>query len=669
MKKILLSLAVACFGLSVSSHAQLTLQDFESVTTPALPVGWTNVSGAGTPGWRTGTAAGTTWGASTGEYNLPAHTKYVYIDDGGTTGVKRLDTLMSPIFTMPTGTQVYFNYDYFFYKATQTSTGKTESCFVLGSTDGGTTWSIIDSVDGNGWTSGGNWSTEHKNMAGSPLTGANCRIAFAYADDSGDILGVALDNIELVSLTDPRGAVTALGYDNANNLISNDGSNVSFIFQNRGIPVTSFDAYYRLNSGAAVTQTFTPTTALAPYASAIYTFTTPMTGMVAGSNTIRVGITTVNTSANTEPTDSFLTSTFVKASANVQRKGLIEEFTSSTCGPCKAFNQNYDPLCATLNANTTGSNFNIIKYQMNWPNPGTDRSYNADASDRRNYYAVGSIPDHFVNGRNSTVSWVNPFTTTNTADFTTEAASSYALRSYFDMSGSYTIDTVKKKLYVNLSVTPRFTKTGNYHVYIALMDKHYKNATNTTGQLDYYHVMRKMLPDGDGRAITSWTDGTAQTFVDTGIAYTSGNWSLGSSSYTTPYPTQNSNMFWSNPLNGELIAFIEEDGNKSVMQSLLILPTQKGLSVTTMSNVNSIVVYPNPASTEATLSFNLGEAGNVHVKLLDYTGREVADVVNKEMNMGVQNVSISTAGLASGNYLVLIETAGGANLGRLTVGK
>jgi len=197
------------------------------------------------------------------------------------------------------------------------------------------------------------------------------------------------------------------------------------------------------------------------------------------------------------------------------------------------------------------------------------------------------------------------------------------------------------------------------------MDKHYQNTTNTTGQLDYYHVMRKMLPNGTGRAVTSWTDGTAKTYVDTGIAYTAGNWSAGSSTY----PTQNSNTFWSNPLNGELIAFVEEDGNKSVMQSFLILPTQKGLSVSTMSKVNNINVYPNPTSADATLSFNLGEAGNVHVKLLDYTGREVADVVNKDMNMGEQSVNISTAGLASGNYLVLIETAGGANLGRLTVEK
>lgn len=664
MKKILLSLSVACLGMSVNSFAQLAMETFESPSIPALPSGWVNSSGAGTPGWQTGTAAGSTWGASTGAYNMPAHTKYVYIDDAGTTGIDRLDTLKSPVFTMP-GSSAWLNYDFFFYKAIQTSTGKSERCFILGSSDGGASWAVIDSVDGEAWNAGGVWSTGHVDLSATTLTGSNCRIAFAYTDGTGNILGIGVDNVEVLNLTDSRGAITALGYDNINNLISADGSQVSFIFENRGIPVTSFDAYYRINTGAAVTQTFTPTTAIAPYTSSIFTFTTAMTGLAAGSNTLRVGIPTVNTLANTEPTDSFRTSTFVKASATVQRQGLIEEFSSSTCAPCKSFNQNYDPLCTTLNANTIGSNFNIIKYQMNWPSPGTDRSYNADGDDRKDYYTVGGIPDHFVNGRNSTVSWGNPFSATNTADFTAEAASSYALKSYFDMSGSYTVDTVKKKLYVNLSVTPRFTKTGSYHVYIAVMDKHYQNTTNTTGQLDYYHVMRKMLPNGTGRAVTSWTDGTAKTYVDTGIAYTAGNWSAGSSTY----PTQNSNTFWSNPLNGELIAFVEEDGNKSVMQSFLILPTQKGLSVSTMSKVNSINVYPNPTSADATLSFNLGEAGNVHVKLLDYTGREVADVVNKEMNMGEQSVNISTAGLASGNYLVLIETAGGANLGRLTVEK
>ncbi|MCD6010331.1 MAG: hypothetical protein K0Q79_193 [Flavipsychrobacter sp.] len=666
MKKILLSVAVACAGFSLSSNAQLAMQDFESVTVPALPAGWVNSSGAGAPGWQTGTSAGSTWGASTLAYNMPAHTKFIYIDDAaGSTGTNRLDTLKSPVFTMPTGTHIYLNFDYFFYKAVQTSTGKAELCFIMGSNDGGATWMTIDSVAGSAWNGGGNWSTAHKNLSSSPLSGSNCRIAFAYTDGTGDILGIGVDNIELVQLTNPRGAVTALGYDNINNLISIDGTTMSFIFENRGVPVTSFDAYYRLNSGAIVSQTFTPTTALAPYSQTIYTFTTPVTGMVSGSNTLRVSIPTVNTTANTEPTDSFRTSTFTKASASVQRKGLIEEFSSSTCAPCKSFNQNYDPLCTTLGANTATSNFNIIKYQMNWPTPGTDSSYNADGNTRKTYYNVGGIPDHYVNGRNSTVSWTNPFTATNTADFTAEAASSYALKSYFDMTGSYSVDTIKKKLYINLSVTPRFTKTGSYHVYIAVMDKHYQNTKNTTGQLDYYHVMRKMLPNGSGRAVTSWTDGTAVSYVDTGIAYTAGNWAAGSNYY----PAQNSNTFWSNPLGGELVAFIEEDGPKSVMQSLLIIPTQKAVSVTTLSKVNDITVFPNPTSSDATVSFSLGEAGKVHIKILDVAGREVADVVNKEMNTGVQNVNISTAGLAAGEYLIMIETAGGANLGRLTVTK
>lgn len=124
--------------MSVTGFAQLTMETFESPSIPALPSGWVNSSGAGGSGWQTGTSAGSTWGASTGAYNMPAHTKYAYIDDAGTTGVNRLDTLKSPVFTMPTGSYVFLNYDFFFYKAVQTSTGKAERCFILGSNDGGT---------------------------------------------------------------------------------------------------------------------------------------------------------------------------------------------------------------------------------------------------------------------------------------------------------------------------------------------------------------------------------------------------------------------------------------------------------------------------------------------------------------------------------------------------
>ncbi len=666
MKKILLSFTLACFGLASNAQVILT-QDFESVTAPALPAGW--VLDTATPGpvshvaWFTSSAAGTNWGTLTGKYNIPTSSQYVVVDDAANPGQLH-DTLKSPVFSLVGKTTPWLNFDCFFYGATQTSTSITEHAYVLGSINGGTTWSVIDSVLPYAWN-GAVWTRQHINLT-TTLSGANCMIAFTYSDGGGAILGVALDNIEVKNLNTSEAGLLSLNYNSIANGISANGTPLSFTVQNDGITLTSLDAYYTINGGAQVTQSFTGLS-LAPYATQTLTFTTAMSGAITGTNALRVGATQANGIANVNK-DSVLKSSFLLASATTTREGLVEEFSSSTCAPCKAFNFSYDPLCLTLNADVIGSNFNVIHYQMNWPSPGTDKSYNNDGLTRRTFYGCNSIPEHWVNGVMSNVGWTSPFSTTNTTDFTNEANSSHADMSFIDITATYNVDTFKKKVGVILTVTPHFTKTGTFHVYTALCDKHYTNTTNTTGQLDYYNVMRKMLPSANGHAVTSWTDGVSQTFADTAISYVNDNYYIGASSY----PLQMSSDFWSNPLLGsEMIAFVQEDASHSIMQSFVAIPTNTTTinGVSTISNVTGISIYPNPAKDEATLSFYLGKSGNVHVKLVDYTGRLIADVMNDNRSEGAQKVTIPTTNVAPGNYIVLIEANGGTNAQRITVEK
>jgi hypothetical protein len=244
------------------------------------------------------------------------------------------------------------------------------------------------------------------------------------------------------------------------------------------------------------------------------------------------------------------------------------------------------------------------------------------------------------------------------------------------MTSTYQVDTVGKKLYITVTVTPHFTKSGTYHVYIAACDKHYENIDNEWGMLNYYNVMRQMWPSGTGNAVTSWTDGVSVTYYDTAVAYTSTNWVPAS---TTPadsslYPTQMSNEFWNNPLLGsEVIAFVEEDGTQSIMQSLVVDPTYHASTainyVNTVSKVSGMNIFPNPTANEASLTFNLEESGNVNIKIMEYTGNTVSEVSNSFMTAGNQKVTIPTGNIASGNYLVVVTTATGSNMQRLTVSK
>ncbi len=657
MKKLLLTLAAACGAFAFQSNAQVIMtENFDALTVGALPStagsGFWQTS-SGTPGWKIGTFAApisTAWGSATGTTS-PAHASQIcVVDDWNDSTTSNLNNILkSGIFSMTGTTSAWLNYSYYFFNATRTSTGNTETCYVLGSSDGGTTWINLDTLEG--WAFNEVWHTGHTSLAA--LSGTNCRIAFQYSDDGDHLLGCALDDIQIVNLTANAAAATAIGYNDINIGISANGQSVAFLAQNTGIPVTSITAQYTINGGTPVVQNFTGLS-LAAYASQAFTFTTPMAGAVAGTNALKVTITAVNTVANTEA-DSTETSSFLLASAVTNRQGLIEEFSSSTCPPCKSFNDTYDPLCVSMNVNTAGTDINVIKYQMNWPSPGTDRSYNADGMSRRSYYGVTGIPEHFVNGQSSTAS-----------DLAAELTNSKALKSFIDMAITYNVDTVRKKLGVILTVTPRFTKTGSYHVYTVVMDKYYENTTNTTGQLKYYHVMRQMLPSGSGHAVSSWTDGVAQSFVDSGIAYTNTNYTTGS----VNYPTQNSFKLWNNAYSGsEVVAFVQDDATKSVLQSIWTLPAGLMSNITTMAKIEDIAIYPNPTKGEANLKFDLQEAGNVRITLMDYTGKVINEIANEEMSLGNHNVTISTSNIAAGNYIVLLSTENGSRAERITVAK
>jgi hypothetical protein len=69
--------------------------------------------------------------------------------------------------------------------------------------------------------------------------------------------------------------------------------------------------------------------------------------------------------------------------------------------------------------------------------------------------------------------------------------------------------------------------------------------------------------------------------------------------------------------------------------------------------------YPNPASSDATISFALpeGYAGAVKLELFDIAGRKVAVPFDDRLSAGEHSISVDTANMASGVYLYRL-TAG-----------
>ena len=66
--------------------------------------------------------------------------------------------------------------------------------------------------------------------------------------------------------------------------------------------------------------------------------------------------------------------------------------------------------------------------------------------------------------------------------------------------------------------------------------------------------------------------------------------------------------------------------------------------------------YPNPFNPTTSIRYDIAESGIVKVKVYDISGKEVADLVNGELEPGRYETSFDAASFASGVYFCRIET-------------
>ncbi len=75
------------------------------------------------------------------------------------------------------------------------------------------------------------------------------------------------------------------------------------------------------------------------------------------------------------------------------------------------------------------------------------------------------------------------------------------------------------------------------------------------------------------------------------------------------------------------------------------------------SAVKTFSVFPNPASENVSINFDLNETSTVLIDITDITGKQVAIIMNEKQN-GVVTKQFNTAALPNGNYFVRLQTNG-----------
>jgi flagellar hook capping protein FlgD len=179
----------------------------------------------------------------------------------------------------------------------------------------------------------------------------------------------------------------------------------------------------------------------------------------------------------------------------VQRSNVIvQEWTSSTCGPCASNNPTID---AFVDANI--DSVVPIKYHVWWPGAGNDPMYlhnEAQVRYRTGYYGVGGVPNLIMSGVNDPGF---PYTTP-----------ANKLQNAFDVQITRgtpveisVVDTPipGDSIQADISITIHAPlKAGDYVLQVEAVERHihYATAPGSNGETDFYDVFRRAYPDEFG---------------------------------------------------------------------------------------------------------------------------------------------------------------------------
>jgi hypothetical protein len=329
---------------------------------------------------------------------------------------------------------------------------------------------------------------------------------------------------------------------------------------------------------------------------------------------------------------------FFVARNTVPQLPLIEEFTSSTCGPCASFNTTFDPFLSSIDANIPGGQAAAVKYQMNWPPPGDDPSFNSDGNSRRNSYGVNSIPLSYLNG-------VATSTFNQAVIDAASGQSPFNLTPYFYLSGDTIKATCTAESFTNITEILR--------LYLALTEDFYTYTGGTTSQTTFKYVMRKMLPNYVGTVLTNINADT--TFI------TNRNYKL---TYGNVVPS--SFNIWGTSAGFTLVTWIQNTSTKEVFQAA-VANTPSAQFLNESSVTSGLQIYPNPAEEFFSLKLELSEPANVSYTLSDLSGKLVQQPVTQQLPAGKHLLQTSTAELRAGIYVCSVKANDQVYTQRVTV--
>ena len=452
------------------------------------------------------------------------------------------------------------------------------------------------------------------NLAGTDASPSdNHYYEFTYgAQNSLDVSGVDLVNYPYLHLNDAPYSI--------------DG-----IFRNLGIDtISNMVINYSINGGSTVTENITNLN-IGSYQDDTSSFNTPWNPTNAGTYDIAIWADSINGGPDMDNSNDTLHKNLHVFDISSQRIPLLETFASSTSQYSLTGNTDLHNVLST-----NQNDYTLVKYPMSWPSPG-DPYYTLEGRQRRLYYSINTVPRIVNNG----IVQFNPIGFTQQ-----EFEKAKDLYSFMNLTAEFSVGGQTIDITVNIDPLCNTTEIWeNLVLYTAVYEKTTYNNSSVNGEIEFYNIMKKMIPDASGTTLSSLSGPNNPTTVN--LTYTfNGLYNLPPDSDTPiDHSFENSIEDFQNL---GVVVWIQDEDTKYVLQS------SEGSIVTSTYELDKkeIKVFPNPSSGFVNILLPLDNSASV-IKIYDVIGNMVFSdrIIESKFEY-----KINLADFSNGIYQIVISS-------------
>lgn len=618
MKKHLFTISALLIGGLAFGQTTILQEDFES----GLPGTWTQSTLASDGGWLAGTASSlssSSWAISTANAS-----DILATNDDGCDCDKSADRLISPLLNLSAVSGARLSVDVFYNEGTYS--GDTEEAYIQISTNGGSTWTNLLTLNGDA-----DWRTEMIDLS-SYAGQSNVKISFLYKDNGGWLFGCAIDNFHVYEPAPVDAEMTSL---NINPYVVGPGSaTIAGTITNLGTStITSVSIDW--NDGTSHPQTFS--VSIAPLAT--YNFTHGTTLSVAAGTNYNVDVTaTVTSDANSS--NNTLSTTIYGLTFQPTVKVVGEEGTGTWCGWCPRGAVFMDQM-----ANDYPTSW--IGVAVHNGDPMTVTAYDAAIGNLISGYPSGVVDRIMID--------IDP----------SQFPAAYADRILVARPAGVTVtngwNSSTRALTVNVTANYAATLTGiNWRLAAIVVEDDVTGTASGYNQTNYYAggsngVMGgfESLPDPVpaaqmvynhvGRSLLGGFSGQSGSIPTSVTAGGSNSYTF---NYTVPAAYDETQI--------KLVGLIIDQTTGEIINANEV---EMALGVTEQNDVFAFGVYPNPANDIASIKLNIKEEGEVSIDIYNIAGTLINSNNYGSMS-GTQNFILDASKYEAGVYFVNVTVNG-----------